>query len=76
MEQDFSQQIAKLNPAQKQAVETIYGPVLLLAGPGSGKTHVIALRIANKKQIPILIIFWRLLLQIMQPRICVADCLS
>jgi len=47
MEQDFSQQIAKLNPAQKQAVETIYGPVLLLAGPGSGKTHVIALRIAN-----------------------------
>ncbi|MCB9801761.1 MAG: ATP-dependent helicase [Pseudomonadales bacterium] len=47
MSADLSQLSARLNPDQRRAVEQIEGPVLVIAGPGTGKTHVLSLRIAN-----------------------------
>jgi DNA helicase-2/ATP-dependent DNA helicase PcrA len=45
--QSFLEAYTGLNEAQKQAVETIDGPVLVIAGPGTGKTQILAARIGN-----------------------------
>jgi DNA helicase-2/ATP-dependent DNA helicase PcrA len=41
----FSAELNRLNTSQQRAVETIEGPVLVIAGPGTGKTQIIAARI-------------------------------
>lgn len=43
----YEEALAGLNDAQKQAVTTIDGPVLVIAGPGTGKTQLLTTRIAH-----------------------------
>lgn len=43
----FEARYSQLNDAQKQAVDTIDGPVMIVAGPGTGKTELLSVRIAN-----------------------------
>ncbi len=47
LELKFKEEFEKLNPEQQQAVSTIEGPVMVNAGPGTGKTQILALRIAS-----------------------------
>lgn len=47
LETAFDEAYKKLNAEQRKAVDAIEGPVFVIAGPGTGKTQVLTLRIAN-----------------------------
>src|ERR1035437_10388980 len=44
---DFKKRYATLNKAQREAVDAIDGPVMVIAGPGTGKTELLSVRTAN-----------------------------
>jgi len=43
----FTKHLASLNAAQIAAVESIEGPMMVIAGPGTGKTHILTARIGR-----------------------------
>ena len=43
----YKQEYQKLNEQQKKAVDTVEGPVMVIAGPGTGKTQILSRRVAN-----------------------------
>ncbi len=44
---NFNEYYAKLNSSQKDAADALKGPLLVLAGPGTGKTELLSVRAAN-----------------------------
>lgn len=44
---EFTKRYDKLNDNQKKAVDAIDGPVMVIAGPGTGKTELLSVRVAN-----------------------------
>src|SRR3954451_19443057 len=47
LQKKFEQEFEKLNPQQRKAVDTIEGPVMVIAGPGTGKPQILAARIGR-----------------------------
>lgn len=47
LEQKFNEVYNQLNDQQRLAVDTLEGPVMVIAGPGTGKTQILAARIGN-----------------------------
>lgn len=47
LSEKFDELYKKLNPEQRTAVDAIEGPVIVIAGPGTGKTSILTLRISN-----------------------------
>src|SRR3989339_173070 len=47
LKEKFNKLYEKLNPEQKMGVDEIEGPIMVIAGPGTGKTHLLTMRIAN-----------------------------
>lgn len=45
--QEFEKRYKALNTNQKKAVDTLEGPVMVVAGPGTGKTELLSVRVAN-----------------------------
>ncbi len=46
-ETEFDKRYKELNKEQKEAVDSLEGPVMVIAGPGTGKTKTLTMRIAN-----------------------------
>jgi DNA helicase-2/ATP-dependent DNA helicase PcrA len=47
LQNKFAEEYKKLNTEQRRAVDTIEGPVMVIAGPGTGKTQILAARIGK-----------------------------
>ena len=47
LQKKFTDAYSKLNEGQRKAVDTIDGPVMVIAGPGTGKTQILAARIGK-----------------------------
>ena len=47
LQKKFNEEYQKLNTEQRKAVDTIEGPVMVIAGPGTGKTQILAARIGK-----------------------------
>ena len=47
LKEKFNEEYLRLNTYQRKAVDTIEGPVMVIAGPGTGKTQILAARIGK-----------------------------